>query len=410
MFGKRTSLKQRQLQRITRGGDFTAGEEGDFPYFNCTSSARSWNYVGNRNFGTGFRVVIEDPKGAVTIDVDERTLGAAAASTPARLRFGYGKMPNRMWNGGVRSILEDSKGNFWFGSWMEGVARFDGESLTYFTKEDGLGNNQVFTIQEDRKGVVWFGTKQGISSYDGERIITHTNLDHASKDDWRLETGDIWFGAHLEAYRYDGEQFTFMAVPLPKDRDIDRQNKYTGMAKGKDGRLWFRTWESVIGYDGESLTIIDNQSAGLNEATGVLHVKCGLEDSKGTLWIGNNGIGVIVHDGDKTTNFTQKHGVGRRDPGHSSGNIVPQPGDAPKGAPSLHRVFSIGEDAAGHIWFGTDEQGAWRYDGKSLRQFTEKDGLTSKGIMAIYTDRRGDLWLGGDGVFKFNGKSFDRIH
>ncbi len=30
--------------------------------------------------------------------------------------------------------------------------------------------------------------------------------------------------------------------------------------------------------------------------------------------------------------------------------------------------------------------------------------------MAIYKDSRGDLWLGGNGVFKFNGESFDRIH
>ncbi len=80
------------------------------------------------------------------------------------------------------------------------------------------------------------------------------------------------------------------------------------------------------------------------------------------------------------------------------------------GAASLHRVFSIGEDRDGNIWFGTVEQGAWRYDGETLRNFTEEDGLTSKGVMAIYTDSRGDLWLGGEGVFKFNGESFDRIH
>ena len=90
--------------------------------------------------------------------------------------------------------------------------------------------------------------------------------------------------------------------------------------------------------------------------------------------------------------------------------MVPRPGDVSEGAASLHRVFSIGEDRAGNIWFGTVEQGAWRYDGESLRNFTEEDGLTSKGVMAIYKDRRGDLWLGGDGVFKFNGESFDRIH
>jgi hypothetical protein len=51
-----------------------------------------------------------------------------------------------------------------------------------------------------------------------------------------------------------------------------------------------------------------------------------------------------------------------------------------------------------------------RPGGKTLRHFTEKDGLTSKHISVIYRDKRGDLWLGGDGVFKFNGKSFDRVY
>ena len=79
-------------------------------------------------------------------------------------------------------------------------------------------------------------------------------------------------------------------------------------------------------------------------------------------------------------------------------------------SPAPLLAWGMAEDQDGNIWFGTAEHGAWRYDGESLRQFTEKDGLTSKGIMAIYTDSRGDLWLGGNGVFKFNGESFDRIH
>ena len=96
--------------------------------------------------------------------------------------------------------------------------------------------------------------------------------------------------------------------------------------------------------------------------------------------------------------------------GPHGGRTTPQPGDVTDGSPTLHRVFSIGEDRAGNIWFGTVESGAWRYDGKSLRNFSAEDGLTSKDIMVIYTDRQGDLWLGGNGVFKFNGASFDRIH
>ncbi len=322
----------------------------------------------------------------------------------------------------VRNILEDSKGNFWFGSWQSGVARFDGEKLTVFTAADGLDMNQVRDVYEDANGTIWFNTGSGICSYDGNRIINHTtNRDYSSKDDWKLGAKDLWFGEDdggggnkLEGqpglYRYDGEKLTFLAFPLPKFRGNDGEYKSTGIARGKDGKIWFATYGSVIGYDGRSFTFMDNQSGGFGGPTVTdLHVRSIFEDSKGRLWIGNNGIGVLLHENGKTINFTQKHGLGSQENRRGG----PLPGDAPKGSPSLDRVFSIAEDAAGNIWFGLvgkQGYGAWRYDGKSLRHFTEKDGLTSKGITAIYLDKRGDLWLGGDGVFKFNGKSFDRIH
>jgi ligand-binding sensor domain-containing protein len=341
-------------------------------------------------------------------DVTRSELNDSAIGPPARLRFET-----------VRSILEDSKGNYWFGSWNEGVCRFDGKSLTYFTVEDGLSDNQIRSIHEDRNGVVWFEGGFGISGFDGERIITPTNRNYTSKDDWQLGTGDLWFkedggvgATDLEAqpgvYRYDGKTFTYLAYPVPADRARVSAYATTGIAKGKSGRLWFATYTAVFGYDGESFTIIDDKSLGLNEGTGWLHVRCVLEDSKGKLWIGNNGIGVILHDGHAATQFTQEKGLGKLGP--HGGRTTPQPGDVTDGSPSLHRVFSIGEDRAGNIWFGTVEHGAWRYDGKSLRNYTAEDGLTSKDIMGIYTDRHGDLWLAGNGVFKFNGASFDRIH
>jgi ligand-binding sensor domain-containing protein len=331
---------------------------------------------------------------------------------PARLRFET-----------VRSILEDSKGNYWFGSWSEGVCRFDGKTLTYFTVEDGLSDNQIRSILEDRNGVVWFEGGYRISGFDGEKIIAPTNKNYTSKNDWLLETGDLWFkedgsvgATELEAqpgvYRYDGRTFTYLAYPVPAYPLLadGALNAYatTGIAKGKSGRVWFATYAAVFGCDGESFTIIDDKSLGLNEGTGWLHVRCVLEDSTGKLWIGNNGIGVILHDGIAATRFTQEKGLGKLGP--HGGRTVPQPGDVTDGSPSLHRVFSIGEDRAGNIWFGTVEHGAWRYDGKSLRNYTADDGLTSKDIMGIYTDRHGDLWLAGNGVFKFNGASFDRVH
>jgi len=331
----------------------------------------------------------------------------SAVDPPARLRFET-----------VRSILEDSRGNYWFGSWNEGVCRFDGKGLTYFTAEDGLSDNQIRSIHEDRNGVVWFEGGFGLSGFDGERILTPFNKNYASKDDWRREAGDLWFkeeggvgATELEGqpgvYRYDGKTFTYLAYPAPADRDRASAYATTCIAEGKSGRLWFATYSAVFGYDGESFTVIDDKSLGLDESTGWLHVRCVFEDSQGRLWIGNNGIGVILHDGHAATRFTQEHGLGNL--GHG-GRTTPQPGDVTAGSPSMHRVFSIGEDRAGNIWFGTVEHGAWRYDGKSLRNYTAADGLTSPDILGIYTDRHGDLWLAGKGVFKFNGTSFDRIH
>lgn len=241
-------------------------------------------------------------------------LNARAIGATALLRFET-----------VRSMLEDSKGNSWFGSWKEGVARFDGRKLTYFTVDDGLSDNQIRSIHEDRNGVVWFEGGFGISGFDGEKIITPTNKSYASKNDWRLGAGNLWFkedgaagATEVEAqpgvYRYDGKTFTYLAYPVPADRAPDNPYVTTSIAKGKSGRLWFATYGAVFGYDGKSFTVIDDKSLGLDETTGRLHVRCVLEDSKGNLWIGNNGIGVILHDGRRATRFTQEKKLGKAGP------------------------------------------------------------------------------------------------
>lgn len=319
----------------------------------------------------------------------------------------------------VRSIHHDRKGNTWFGSWNQGVARFDGSTLTTFTMKDGLSDDQIRSIHEDAKGIVWFESGFGISGFDGEKVIAAARRDYSAKDDWKLRAGDLWFkedgergATALEArpgvYRYDGDTFHFVTYPIPDPGADAPAFATTCITRGRNGRLWFATYSAVIGYDGASFTIIDDESLGLDSSTGRLHVRCVFEDSKGNLWIGNNWLGVLLYDGTTTRQFTQEMGLGK--PSEYGGRTNPLPGDVAPDAPSMHRVFSIGEDRDGNIWFGTVESGAWRYDGKSMKHFTAADGLTSEDIFCVHTDRNGDLWLAGHGVFKFNGTSFDRIH
>ena len=71
---------------------------------------------------------------------------------------------------GVRSILEDSKGNIWFGSYSEGVCLLQNGKLQYFTSQNGLSDNQVRSIYEDKNGIIWFECGTGLSIYDYKKM------------------------------------------------------------------------------------------------------------------------------------------------------------------------------------------------------------------------------------------------
>ena len=60
----------------------------------------------------------------------------------------------------VYSVLQDRKGNMWFGT-DRGVSKFDGYKFRTFTYKDGLTDNTVFKMYEDNRGKLWILTYSG---------------------------------------------------------------------------------------------------------------------------------------------------------------------------------------------------------------------------------------------------------
>ena len=60
----------------------------------------------------------------------------------------------------VYVVLQDRKGNMWFGT-DRGVARFNGYEFRSFSFKDGLTDNTVFKLFEDEKGRLWILTYSG---------------------------------------------------------------------------------------------------------------------------------------------------------------------------------------------------------------------------------------------------------
>lgn len=308
---------------------------------------------------------------------------------------------------GIGIIFQDSKRNYWFGSHNEGVSFYNGKTFEYFTTNEGLADNQIRSIQEDKNGTIWFGTANGVSSYDGKNIKTQYPIGNIESE-WTKKEGDLWFnaGTRQGVYKYDGQKLNYLPFPNPKNTTSGSLYAVTSIAKGNNNMLWFGTYAGVFGYNGSELTTINDETLRLKEDSEKMHVRSILEDSQGRLWIGNNGMGVMLKSGDTIINFSKEQG--KLIPiNEFVANYHSKQYDKNTG---LQAVFAIAEDSEGTIWFGDRDSGAWKYDGKTLTNFKIDPKLTSQMIYDIYEDQNKNLLFGMSegGVYKFNGKTFDK--
>ncbi len=64
----------------------------------------------------------------------------------------------------------------------------------------------------------------------------------------------------------------------------------------------------------------------------------------------------------------------------------------------------------GDYWFGSDDRGVYRYDGREFVNFSTKDGLCSDRIRGGQEDTTGNIYFTTyEGISKFDGKSFTTL-
>lgn len=64
------------------------------------------------------------------------------------------------------------------------------------------------------------------------------------------------------------------------------------------------------------------------------------------------------------------------------------------GSPRYGNVQCILQDKAGNLWFGTTENGLYKYDGKTFKRFLVADGLISNNVYCLLEDKEGKIWIG----------------
>nr|WP_294939327.1 two-component regulator propeller domain-containing protein [uncultured Flavobacterium sp.] len=291
----------------------------------------------------------------------------------------------------VRCIIQDSKNNFWFATDGEGVFKYDGKTIIQFRDEHGLASNYVWNIIESKDGEIWLRTRDAICSYNGNVFTRHTATKkaHAIYNPLAHEL--------IAEYYYDGKKL--MKIELPQTSPLKKTSRqhYDIYCSYKDrkGNVWFGTCTAgVCKYDGKTYTWLDDPELGAP-------VRVIFEDSKGNIWIGNNGYGLFRYDGKTLVNVTKEHKL--ENPAFLK--------SFESKSDTMARVWSVEEDTEGNLWIGTIDNNIWRFDGKSIVNFTTKDRIGTDAIWTIYRDKKDMLWFGTDGAgaYMLKGKSFVKL-
>jgi ligand-binding sensor domain-containing protein/class 3 adenylate cyclase len=359
----------------------------------------------------------------------------------------------------ISCMMQDQKGNLWFGTLGGGVSKYDGKSFTHFTEKEGLSNNTVYSILQDQSGNMWFGTDGGgVSKYDGNSFTHFTEKEGLSNNIvfsiLEDQSGSLWFAtlgggvSKLALSKVEGhDHYSFTHFT---EKEGLSNNIVLSILEDRIGNLWFGTLgggvsklalSKVEGYDHYSFTHFTEKEGLSNN-----RVKSILQDQIGNLWFGTLGGGVTKYDGNRVEEMARLIKEGKPIPPRAQQDLLKENGKLVKSFTHFtekegllnNTVLSILQDQSGNLWFGTNG-GLSKYDGnfvsiaddnkeqkfhkqnteqniskkskeasKSFTHFTEKEGLSNNTVFSILQDQSGNMWFGtdGGGVSKYDGNLF----
>ncbi|MEK7989507.1 MAG: two-component regulator propeller domain-containing protein [Thiotrichaceae bacterium] len=343
---------------------------------------------------------------------------------------------------GPNNIFEDSHGYLWFGTWGQGLNRFDKKNKTfklYTVASHNLISNKIYSIRKaEKKQQFWISTLEGLDLLDvaTEQVTNHFKgvafVDVLLGDDGKLLTVCDTPGFAFTIYDPKTGKTEKHA---PDKTDSYSINAYPmGILKDHQDNIWIPTWGGGVNKldnpntfqhyyytserdgnltnnkvyafyeDQDRMVWIGIEGGGIcrfnpNPPLEILPFKCyqpeednpnnslvGEDvyeisgDSKGVLWM-------VTWEGfsrfdPKTENFTHFF--------HEEGN--PQ-------SISGNHLFSIHVDKKDRVWIGTWEHGLSLYN-QETKQFTHyihdahsKNSLSHNQVIYIYSDHEGMIWV-----------------
>ncbi len=289
----------------------------------------------------------------------------------------------------VWDIHEDSGGRIVIAT-NKGVNFFDPikkKLITTKVIDDIIGSDIIKTIFEDKSGIIWIGTENN-GVY---RLKSLSNIDHYIYDANRSSSlnsnkvniiyeddyGIIWIGTQAGLNKFDRKKQYFKHHQHwpNKEKTINSNMIWSLFQNDNDGNLFVGTDAGVNIFDGKtgnvSVLLPNFSFTSKKKGFGIYSI---FKDHKEVVYIGSD-AGVFYYENGKMVHIDDRLND------NNSG-----------------RTYVISEDAQKRLWLGTKEGLViLDADRKSFKKLTVNDGLPSDEIRALFSDKKGTLWIGTDG-------------
>jgi ligand-binding sensor domain-containing protein len=288
----------------------------------------------------------------------------------------------------VRTVFQDSKGHFWFGT-QNGLCRYDKTGLVYFVLKASNGQTvTVHVIIEDKIGNIWIGYDSGIAKFDGNYFTMYYEKDTRNIGGlWSMtmdKKGMLWIGTTRGVYTFDSEKFSPFEIPEGKknpDFGVSTSKMIHSIIEDSKGKMWFATNGGVYIYDGNTLKNISEKEGLKTNFVGQI-----IESKDGSFYISTS-KGLFKYDGNTVINITEKL-------------LNPNEG-----------VRCILEDKNGTLWFTTNKRDIYTYKNKV---FTKIESIVDEFNLfpfTIYQDNQDRLWFVGlKGAFRLENDTFINVY
>ena len=338
--------------------------------------------VGNKNL-----LVASNLDGVSTIDLSR----THPERIPNVSRLKYGSTALHM----ARSVVSDSYGNLWVGSYGMGVDYIDNRTMPFSTIDAGKTANgqprQVYGVAARRAGGLWAGCNSELLMIENGKVTRNWNFANILRQPSAFvyiihedRSGNVWLGLDDEGvaiFNPKTQQFKLLEM---SNGNIDIH----AFLETNDGRMIIGSELGAFVYGNGRLQKADfiNRAIASPTIYGLIY------DRQGKLWVGTDGGGVSVFapDGRLITSLNKV-----------------------KGLPS-NSVTQLFVDYKGQLWIAT-MNGLCRV--KDTRQPEKVDvygadnGLNDVCVMSVAQDNEGAVWIGTYSrlaiLNETNGKFFD---